>query len=185
MTEIKDELKSTERLNEKKNTEDTVQQDNVQQNESNNKDETKQDIKTESKQDVKTDSESVNDGEPRRKYKAKKVVRKRKSVGKTDPLEQAIRLTLESGKVIMGYRQSLNGINSKKVKAVLVASTARKDVIDGIKNVSNATKTPVFEYKGTTLKLGTICGKPYSVSVLSITDEGTSDILGILNGQDN
>jgi len=154
------------------------------ENEVVSKESTSQENTEHSKEEVEGElGKEVEEKENKLNYKAKRLVKKRKSVGKTDPLEQAIRLTLESGKVIMGYRQSMDGINSKKAKVVLIASNAKKEVIDAITTVANTTETPTFKYVGTTLKLGTICGKPYPVSILSIVDEGTSNILDILNKQ--
>ena len=114
------------------------------------------------------------------KYKSKRLVRKRKTVGKADPVEQAIRLTLESGKVILGYRESIVGMKSKKAKAIIISSNAKGDVLDKVKRAAEENGVPAFVQKWTSIQLGTICGRPYPVSVMCIVDEGTSNLLKLL-----
>ncbi len=114
------------------------------------------------------------------KYKRKKIVRKRKAAGKSDPLEHALRLTLESGKVVLGHRQSLDHIKVGDIKAIIIASNARQDVKQDIDALAKESNIPVYIQKWTSLQLGTICGKPYPVSALGIISEGTSNILEII-----
>lgn len=45
--------------------------------------------------------------------------------------------------------------------------------------MSLAGDKPVFVYSGGSLELGSICKKPFSISVMAIVDEGTSNILNI------
>lgn len=42
---------------------------------------------------------------------------------------------------------------------------------------SQATNVPVLEYEGTSVELGPICGKPFTIAAMAILDVGESDIL--------
>lgn len=83
-----------------------------------------------------------------------------------------IKRAKETGKVVMGYRQveklALNG----KLKLVIVAKNAPKEKR---KRVEALVK--VYEYPGTNMELGTVCGRPHGVSFLGIADPGESRIL--------
>ncbi|MBI5227436.1 ribosomal L7Ae/L30e/S12e/Gadd45 family protein [Candidatus Micrarchaeota archaeon] len=106
--------------------------------------------------------------------KEKKVVRRRKSKKEKErPLAAAIRLAVESGKVEFGSRSALS--SDKKVKAFVVSGNTPE-----IKSQLMEKSLPVIEFDGTSIELGSICGKPFSVSVLSIYEEGSSNILSLL-----
>ena len=39
---------------------------------------------------------------------------------------------------------------------------------------------PIYIYKGNNIELGAACGKPFGVSVITILDEGKSNIMNII-----
>jgi len=103
--------------------------------------------------------------------KKKKVVRRRKSTKeKENPIISAIRLAVESGKVEFGSRK---GIIATDAKLLVIA----KNTPDKVKSALKDSKIPVMEFEGTTMELGSVCGKPFPVSVLSVYDAGNSNIL--------
>jgi len=115
--------------------------------------------------------------ETEKKEKKKKVVRRRKSTKeKIDPIVGAIRLAVESGKVVFGSRSSLKA-SSKGVKLLVIAKNAPAEIRTNVLEISKTSKTPILEFEGTTMELGSVCGKPFPVSVLSIFEEGNSNIL--------
>jgi large subunit ribosomal protein L30e len=110
-----------------------------------------------------------------KKIRSKKtrVVRRRKSKKeKEKPLTGAVRLAVERGKVDFGSRTA-----SEKAKLFVLAGNARPDVRARVAALAKASGIPVIEFEGTSMELGSICGKPFPVSVLSVYEEGTSSIL--------
>ena len=111
-------------------------------------------------------------------WKNKKFVRRRKSKkDKEDPLVREIRLTVESGKVEFGYKKGVRNALLAKAKMFIVAKNAPEEVKADIFKYSKLSQIPVIEFSGSSVELGSICGKPFPVSVLSIYDEGNSNIL--------
>ncbi|MBU0586911.1 50S ribosomal protein L30e [Candidatus Micrarchaeota archaeon] len=124
--------------------------------------------------------EEIETKKPRKK-KEKKVVRKRKSSKeKENPLSRAVRLAVETGKVEFGKKTGLKDSLLGKAKLLVVAKNAPLQLQEDIKYYAKLSKIPVMQFEGTSLKLGSICGKPYSVSVLSVYDAGSSDILELV-----
>ncbi|MDD5339908.1 MAG: 50S ribosomal protein L30e [Candidatus ainarchaeum sp.] len=131
---------------------------------------------------VQEDAEEAVEGEAKpKKVRSKKtrVVRRRKSKKEKErPLTGAIRLAVESGKVDFGSRTA-----SEKAKLFVVAGNAQPDVKAKVAAMSKAAGMPVIEFEGSSMELGSICGKPFPVSVLSIYDEGSSNILELAKGK--
>jgi large subunit ribosomal protein L30e len=79
---------------------------------------------------------------------------------------------LSTGKVNIGFREAMR---SKDAKMFIVSNDCpRKKEIMEI-----AGDKPVFVYKGGSVELGDICKKPFSISVMAVMDEGSSNILGM------
>ena len=63
---------------------------------------------------------------------------------------------------------------------MIVASNARKDLKDRVEYLARLDGVPVYEFPGTSLELGSVCGRPHAVSVLVVEDPGDSSILEIV-----
>ncbi len=112
----------------------------------------------------------------------KRVIRRKKSKkDKEHPLASAIRLAVESGKVDFGSRKGLKSGILGKTKLFVLASNTPMDVRDSIVKYSKASEIPIIIFEGNNMELGSICGKPFSVSVLSIYEAGNSTIFDIAN----
>lgn len=127
-------------------------------------------------EEVETTEENVQEGRPK-----KRLVRRRKSKKEREsPISQAIRLAVESGKVEFGSRKSIKNSLLGKAKLFVIASNAPKNVVAEITKNSTHSKIPVLNFEGSTLDLGSICGNPYPVSVLSVYEAGSSNILDLV-----
>ncbi len=126
--------------------------------------------------DVAEEGEAPAEGEEQPKEKKKKkVVRRRKTKREREnALTAAVRLAVESGKVEFGARTAIVEGNAK---LFVVAANAPAETRAKVENNAKKSKIPVIEYDGNTMELGSVCGKPFPVSVLSVYEEGTSNIL--------
>ncbi len=88
-----------------------------------------------------------------------------------------VRLAVDTGKVSLGYREVLRAVNSNSAKAVVVASSGKKGIVDDINHVCRIAGIRLIPFKGGSLDLGTVCGKPFSVNSLAIIESGHSKIL--------
>jgi large subunit ribosomal protein L30e len=109
--------------------------------------------------------------------KKKKVVRRRKTKKEREnALTAAVRLAVESGKVEFGARSGMAAGADGKAKVFVVSNNTPVDVRAKVEGLAKASKIPVLEYEGNSMELGSVCGKPFPVSVLSVFEEGTSNL---------
>lgn len=114
----------------------------------------------------------------RAKREKKEVVRKRKSQKEREnPLSAAIRLAVESGEVIFGSKSSARDLLLGKAKMVIVARNAPESAREDFAKYGKLSGVPVLEFPGTSIELGSICGRPFTVVALSVRKEGVSNIL--------
>jgi large subunit ribosomal protein L30e len=64
-----------------------------------------------------------------------------------------------------------------KAKLIILASNCPEDVRGDVEHYSRLSNVPVIVHKGTSLDLAAVCGRPFSVSALSIREAGDSEIL--------
>jgi large subunit ribosomal protein L30e len=114
------------------------------------------------------------EGKPKKiRSKKTRVVRRRKSKKEKErPLTGAVRLAVESGKAGFGSR-SADGT----ALLFVIAGNVQPKVKAKVAALSKASDIPVIEFEGTSVELGSVCGKPFPVSVLSVYEEGSSNIL--------
>ncbi len=111
-------------------------------------------------------------------WKGRKYVqRRKKKKEKEDALTREIRLTVETGKVVFGFRRAVLNALFGKAKAFVVAANVPQEMKDEVVRYARLSSLPVIEFKGTSLELGSVCGKPFPVAVLSVFDPGTSKLL--------
>lgn len=126
-----------------------------------------------------TTEEAVETVEKKPKKK-KKVIRRRKTKKEREnPLTTAVRLAVESGKVQYGARTGIAASILGKAKLFVLASNTPADTRQKIEAYSKASDIPLIDFEGTTMELGSVCGRPFPVSVLSVFEVGTSSIMDL------
>jgi large subunit ribosomal protein L30e len=89
-----------------------------------------------------------------------------------------LKLVVNSGKFVLGSKQSLKTLRSGAAKMVLISSNCPPLKKSEIEYYAMLSKTRVHHYSGNNTALGTACGKFFRASVMVITDPGASDIVG-------
>src|SRR5512143_3116891 len=108
--------------------------------------------------------------------KQKKVVRRRKTKREREnPLTTAVRLAVESGKDEFGARAGIAA--SGKAKLFVTAANAPSEIKAQLGKAAKDSGVPLIEFEGSSMELGSVCGKPFPVSVLSVFAEGSSNIM--------
>jgi|GEM_PF-72811 len=119
-----------------------------------------------------------------KKRKVRKVVRRRKTKKeKEKPLTAAIRLAVENGEVGFGARKGTRSSLLGKAKLFVVASNAPGKVRDEVSRYAAASGIPVITFEGSSIELGSVCGKPFPVSVLSVYDPKSSPIMELIGSK--
>ena len=82
-------------------------------------------------------------------------------------LERNLKLALSTGKVYFGAEQAEKAVKKGEAKTVIRASNA---------NSINLGDVKIIEYKGTAMELGSVCGKPFAISHITVVDGGNSEL---------
>jgi large subunit ribosomal protein L30e len=88
-------------------------------------------------------------------------------------VDKSLIKAVKTGKVIVGAKRTMDAAASGSAKMVVLASNCPED----IKQKVQAANVPVLEYEGTSVELGPVCGKPFTIAAMAILDVGESDIL--------
>ncbi|MGC8479456.1 MAG: 50S ribosomal protein L30e [Candidatus Micrarchaeia archaeon] len=88
-----------------------------------------------------------------------------------------LRLVIDTGKYTIGNREVIRSISDSKAKVIVLASKGKKEIAEDILHLCSVAKLRVIKFSGNSLELGTLCGKPYSVTVLAVLEPGNSNIL--------
>ncbi len=95
-------------------------------------------------------------------------------------VERAIRTVVDTGEVNLGAKKSLAAVRDKKAKLVLVSNNCPKDTVKDLEHYANLSKVHVYNFQGSSMELGAVCGKPFIVSMLTVIDAGDSDIFELM-----
>merc|ERR1719269_162987 len=97
-------------------------------------------------------------------------------------INSRLALVMRSGKVQLGYKQTLKTLRNGKAKLVLISANCPALRKSELEYYAMLAKTGVHHFAGNNVDLGTACGKYFRCSVMSITDPGDSDIIRSLPG---
>jgi len=100
-------------------------------------------------------------------------------VAKLDASKE-IRRAVDTGKVIFGTKNSEKSLKNGTGMLIIIANNAPKLMKEKLVSFAEIGKTPHFMYEGTGLELGSVCGKPFTISVMVIQDKGKSKVLDIV-----
>lgn len=92
-------------------------------------------------------------------------------------IERGIRVAVDTGKVILGSNKSLQAIKLGNGELAVIAENAPKDVKADVEAYAKLSEMPVYTFEGSSVELGSICGKPFTVTVLVVQEPGDSNIL--------
>jgi len=91
-------------------------------------------------------------------------------------VDKSLIKAVKTGKVIFGANRTVEAAANGSAKIVILASNCPED----IKKKTQETKVPIMEYEGTSVELGPVCGKPFTIAAMAILDVGESDILAAI-----
>ena len=92
-------------------------------------------------------------------------------------VDRGIRVAVDTGDVTLGSEKSIQSLKLGKGQLVVVAQNAPKDIIEDVEYYANLSEIPFIVYDGTSVDLGSVCGKPFTVATLIVNDPGDSTIL--------
>lgn len=91
-------------------------------------------------------------------------------------INKALKTAVTTGKVLFGFEQTIKVLMAGKARLIIVSSNCPdKHLV----TIEKHKEVPFHRFNGTNIELGSACGKPFSVSVLSVLSEGESEILAL------
>ncbi len=92
-------------------------------------------------------------------------------------LNRDLRLAVDTGKVTIGTREVAKAVQGDSTKLVVIASAGKKESIEDISHMCNVAGIKTVKFTGSSMDLGTVCGKPYSINAVAVIEPGNSNIL--------
>lgn len=95
-------------------------------------------------------------------------------------VDRGIRVAVDTGNVTLGSEKSIQGLKLGKGKLVIIAQNCPRNIREDVLHYSKLSEIPVYDYEGTSVDLGSVCGKPFTVATMTIKDPGDSNILEVM-----
>ncbi|MGB9660042.1 MAG: 50S ribosomal protein L30e [Nitrososphaerales archaeon] len=89
-------------------------------------------------------------------------------------LEKILRTVMKTGKFIIGAKEVSKSIRGSKI--IIYSSSLPKDWVSEVVKTCKSLSIPFIEFKGTSIDLGRICGKPFPMSAIAIKSPGEVDL---------
>ena len=90
-------------------------------------------------------------------------------------IAKSLRTIIRDGNVSIGARNAFKSVQRGQAQLILLASNCPKKFRDEIRLSS----IPAVDLGVNSVELGSMCGKPFTISVLAVIDPGSSDIMSL------
>ncbi len=98
---------------------------------------------------------------------------------------QELRNTIDTGKIIYGANQAKKECLVGEPKLIIVSSTIDSQDKDLFSYYAKLLGIKVIEYPEGSIELGSVCGKPFGISIITILNEGKSSIFEVIEEKDS
>jgi large subunit ribosomal protein L30e len=89
-------------------------------------------------------------------------------------INKALRSAVSTGKVYFGINEAKKAVKAGKAKLIVLSLNCPKSYIEDIEKIK---KVSTYTFKGSNIDLGSTCGKPFPIAVLTVVKPGKSNIL--------
>ncbi len=83
-------------------------------------------------------------------------------------IEKEIKDAMENKKLIIGTKTVLKNLKNNKLKKIIYASNCPEKTKKDLNYYAQFSDIEIKEFKGTSLELGIVCGKPFNILLLGI-----------------
>lgn len=94
-------------------------------------------------------------------------------------VSKEIRRAVDTGKVIFGTKQSEKSLKNGSGKLIIIANNTPGLVKEKLLSFAEIGNTASYIFEESGIELGSVCGKPFPISVMIIEDAGKSKVLEI------
>lgn len=90
-------------------------------------------------------------------------------------LSRVLRLAIKTGKCVIGIKQVSQSVKGARLIILSSLQSSSK-----ILELCKLNSVPLIVYKGSSIKLGQLCGKPFKISAIAIKSPGEADLTNLL-----
>ncbi|WP_069806597.1 50S ribosomal protein L30e [Vulcanisaeta thermophila] len=98
-------------------------------------------------------------------------------------ISRELQVAINTGKVMLGYKESLKAVMDGSAKLVIVASNTPPHMLETIMYYAKIANIPVYTFQGSSWDLGAAARKPFKISTIAVVDPGESNILALITGR--
>lgn len=91
-------------------------------------------------------------------------------------IDGIIKNIVRGGKVAIGFRRSSRLLKIGRLKAVILAEGSPRSIVSDTLYYAKLGGVPVILFKGSSMDLGNLIGKPFPVTVIGVIDPGNVSI---------
>jgi large subunit ribosomal protein L30e len=95
-------------------------------------------------------------------------------------VDKAISTAVKTGKVSFGANSALQVAQTGKARMIILAANCPESIRREVEYSCQLSDVSIINYKGSSLDLAAVCGRPFAVSALSIREPGDSEILKLI-----
>ena len=93
-------------------------------------------------------------------------------------INKALKDVVKKGKVHIGEKQTKAAIQNNTAKLIIFSQNC--PYYKTMQDAATENNIPTYTFNGTSVELGTTCGKGYAVSSFAIINEGDSSIMQLI-----
>ncbi len=91
-------------------------------------------------------------------------------------VDSIIKNIVRGGKISIGFRRSSKLLKTGRLKAVILAEGSPRSIVSDTMYYAKLGGVPVIVFKGSSMDLGNLIGKPFPVTVIGVIDPGNMSI---------
>lgn len=88
-------------------------------------------------------------------------------------VDSVIKNIVRGGKITIGFRRSSRLLKTGRLKAVILAEGSPRAIVSDTIYYARLGNVPVIMFKGSSMDLGNLIGKPFPVTVIGVIDPGS------------
>ncbi len=88
-------------------------------------------------------------------------------------VDSIIKNIVRGGKITIGFRVSSRLLKMGRLKAVILAEGSPRNIVSDTLYYARLGGVPVIMFKGSSMDLGGLLGKPFPVTVIGVIDPGS------------
>jgi large subunit ribosomal protein L30e len=98
---------------------------------------------------------------------------------------QEFRNVIDTGSIIYGTKNSKRACFIGEPKLLVVSKTLTPHIKEEFIYFAKLLNIQIINYPESSIELGSVCGKPFSISVVAMTDFGKSSIVDVIESKEN